>query len=1060
MNKSTNEFSVSIDSIDGSKFSILATSCKGEIKGEFILPFEPYEIDDFLKRLENGEFSDENLKYFGKKLYESMFDKEIKNLFESIKSDQTITMKLQFNNKALFLSKLPWETLYDGSRFLVSSGSINLVRYIDTPQDISTTTVSLPFRILLIVSRPLGSSQIDTIAEREAVCRGLQSFQNKNVIVDFLQPPTHDALVKALNAHKYDVIHFDGHGAFDEKGYLLFENEYLETHLIDAETIANTISGTGVKLIVLSACQSATIESSNMFNSVAPALIQSGVPAVVAMQFSVSVNSALKFAEHFYNSIANFESIGSAVIRGRKALFPDKKEWFTPTLYLRCVSDKFFEKCKETTKFDEKHSNGLISNYKNPYFVGREKELVKLSKFVATGNNNISVIWGCGGIGKTALAVEYIIKQMWRFSDGVIWIDLTGGKSLDSILDEIASSIIHNVINQPFTEKIQSTIELLFNKDILIVFDNFEDVDMNKEIHEFINKIPRPSKVIITSRVRPETSGWKTLELYKLTLEESISLFNQMGIDMGMKNILSEKKSIEEICRLLDGHPLALSLIVSMTLNTPIFSILEKLSKKPVNGIELALDTSFDDLDKNQQEMLKRISVFDSPFDEEALKMISEEETWEITKDELIRRSFIYFEDNLYVLHPVIRNYAYEKLDNKKKIHLLAAKYFNKIQDPFSTFDQLYYAEQWVDAAGIMYHLASPLIIRQLNELGALVERLELALDAAKKTGDTEYEFRMEGIFGNVYKQMGLYGAALKQYKKLYDYGKQKGDLHIQFEGLNLMATMYAIMGNGELAIGLLSKFNKISEDLDDNSALAMSFSVSGDIYFILSHSNEFKILGSDFNDELMEKAAINFESAIKILEEMDTLTEEDKLLYSQVLASITNVYNKLGEKDQIFEYLKKSLDIKKEINDLFGISIVLSYFAEYYEELNEYEKAIGCLRSIVELGIHIVNLYETFTRLGRLYHLIGDDEFSLNHYLLALMFSLNESLDIVRETISIIEYHLDDLLKNNGINIVLKLISLTISFLIESELFNEFSEVISRLEQKRISIMDLYSIA
>ncbi|HYR11441.1 MAG TPA: CHAT domain-containing protein, partial [Longimicrobium sp.] len=96
-----------------------------------------------------------------------------------------------------------------------------------------------------------------------------------------------------------------------------------------------------VKLVVLNACQGATVSALRPFAGLAPGLVRAGVPAVVAMQYPVRDDEALVFAEVFYRALFRGPSRGRVEValgEARKALrqdFPDSRGWGAPVLYMR-----------------------------------------------------------------------------------------------------------------------------------------------------------------------------------------------------------------------------------------------------------------------------------------------------------------------------------------------------------------------------------------------------------------------------------------------------------------------------------------------------------------------------------------------------------------------------------------------------------------------------------------------------------------------------------------------------------------------------------------------------
>jgi hypothetical protein len=99
--------------------------------------------------------------------------------------------------------------------------------------------------------------------------------------------------------------------------------------------VSNLLADAGVRLAVLTACKSAVVAGQSVFSGMGPALIQAGVPAVVAMQFSVTVDAAKSFTRSFYLALAQYAPVTKAMGLARAALFVDETAWYRPVLYLR-----------------------------------------------------------------------------------------------------------------------------------------------------------------------------------------------------------------------------------------------------------------------------------------------------------------------------------------------------------------------------------------------------------------------------------------------------------------------------------------------------------------------------------------------------------------------------------------------------------------------------------------------------------------------------------------------------------------------------------------------------
>jgi len=280
---------------------------------------------------------------------------------------EALPLQLRFDRDAVNLAQLPWELLCDQDEHLVASERLRLTRYITFGQATTPFPVADRLEVLVVTARPEDTAPLHPTAERQAIANAFQRLEATSLVrVHLLAPPTLDALVAAVNARPYHVVHFDGHGAFarrcpfceqfqsadlpfcttpgcgarlDEavlQGCLAFERSASSrlSHLVSAQELGTVLSGRQIRLFVASACQSATVGGLSVFSSVGPRLILAGVPAVVAMQFSVPMDSSVDFAGQFYAALARGESIAAATAAGRRILF-SKGTWYIPTVYLR-----------------------------------------------------------------------------------------------------------------------------------------------------------------------------------------------------------------------------------------------------------------------------------------------------------------------------------------------------------------------------------------------------------------------------------------------------------------------------------------------------------------------------------------------------------------------------------------------------------------------------------------------------------------------------------------------------------------------------------------------------
>lgn len=270
------------------------------------------------------------------------------------------------------LHDYPWELLHDHQDFLAHR-QVTFSRYIDCDAAPPKLPPFKQINVLLVSSAafdPKHNLKKLSKDEQEAVRQVLRKAQDKNYIrLNELQSATLRELRAYLSEHRGNevphVIHFDGHGFFGKRcqecrktyqgtkaikctqpcgaqlpqpqGYLVFEDEAGKADYVSAKELGTLLGKQrGVALVVLSACKSGlSLGSNSVFNGVAQNLIRQRVPAVVAMQYSVLLEGATAFAEQFYRSLGEKDSVAIAVSQGREAMGSDSNQWYRPVLYLR-----------------------------------------------------------------------------------------------------------------------------------------------------------------------------------------------------------------------------------------------------------------------------------------------------------------------------------------------------------------------------------------------------------------------------------------------------------------------------------------------------------------------------------------------------------------------------------------------------------------------------------------------------------------------------------------------------------------------------------------------------
>ena len=201
--------------------------------------------------------------------------------------------------------------------------------------------ISPPLRILAMISAPSDVPELQGEQEWGKLRSAVGDLTGRGMVeVDRLETGTLAALQRPLRLHEYHVLHFVGHGVYDEDaqdGALALEGTDGRTRLVTGRDLGVMLRGhRSLRLVVLNACEGARSARDDPFGGVAQALVRQGIPAVIAMQFEISDPAALVFSQSFYQAIADGLPVDLAMVEARMAMFAEgnEVEWATPVLYL------------------------------------------------------------------------------------------------------------------------------------------------------------------------------------------------------------------------------------------------------------------------------------------------------------------------------------------------------------------------------------------------------------------------------------------------------------------------------------------------------------------------------------------------------------------------------------------------------------------------------------------------------------------------------------------------------------------------------------------------------
>jgi non-specific serine/threonine protein kinase len=266
--------------------------------------------------------------------------------------------------------------------------------------------------------------------------------------------------------------------------------------------------------------------------------------------------------------------------------------------------------------------------------VGRARELEELAEALGARTGEIVTLTGPGGVGKTRLAIEVAHLLSPAYSDGAAFIALATVTQVELVPDAIARAL---GITPRVISGVDQLTALLASRELLLILDNLEQVI---EAAPFIAQLDAACPhltLLVTSRVRLRVSSEREIAVPPLSVADRRSCVDQLRAS-GANQLFAERArkvdpqfelsdrnvaTVSEICRRLDGLPLAIELAASRLRVLTVPALLERLDRRlplltggdrdlptRLRTMRDAIAWSNDLLAPEEQKLFRRLAVF------------------------------------------------------------------------------------------------------------------------------------------------------------------------------------------------------------------------------------------------------------------------------------------------------------------------------------------------------------------------------------------------------------------------------------------------------------------
>jgi predicted ATPase/class 3 adenylate cyclase len=329
-------------------------------------------------------------------------------------------------------------------------------------------------------------------------------------------------------------------------------------------------------------------------------------------------------------------------------------------------------------------------------FVGREEEIAAIG--AALSASALVTITGVGGVGKTRLAVQVAADVLPDFADGAWICELAAAIDRESMLQIVAAAL--GVPPRAGHDLTDAIAEFLRSKRLLLVLDNCEHL-LDAAGALAVALIQRCSgvRMLATSREGLGVDGEQVWPLRSLVLatssdagalvaNDAVRLFGDRAhaIKPAFTLDTGNAVAVGEICRRLDGIPLAIELaaarVVSMTPREVADRLDERFrlltggrrtSVERQQTLRATVDWSYSLLDERSRAVFDRLAVFDGGFESAAAIAVATGdgvEDWDVLDAlaDLVAKSLVQSDETAedttrYDMLETLRHYARERLE-------------------------------------------------------------------------------------------------------------------------------------------------------------------------------------------------------------------------------------------------------------------------------------------------------------------------------------------------------------------------------------------------------------
>src|SRR6266498_1137630 len=593
-------------------------------------------------------------------------------------------------------------------------------------------------------------------------------------------------------------------------------------------------------------------------------------------------------------------------------------------------------------------------------FIGRERELAEVERLIST--SRLVTLTGAGGCGKTRLAIQVGNNISDTFADGVWLVDFVPLRESELVPQYVVQTFnLHPSPNQSFTE---SLLNFARSKQMLLILDNCEHLTAAcSSLARQLLAVASGLNILATSRQPLAVSGemiyqvqglsWPSLDSTTFDPQhvnqyDAVHLFVERAraISPHFKFTPENASTIIEICRRLDGIPLALELASARVNVLTVGQIARRLDDRFAlltsgqriadvahhQTLQAAIDWSYELLSPEEQTVLRRLAVFNAGCTLDMAESVcaSDEIVKEHTLDllsSLVDKSFVVAETSgraeaRYRLLETIREYALEILKEADEITHLRNRHLDffvaRTEEIARKLQRSSYQGLW------------------FNWLDGELDNIRAALDWAMESGQVEAGLRLAIALFMFWTSHGSMQEGHNWNERLLAQADEQVPI--------LMRARAAF--NAGMMAGFLGDMT--AARAHERTAVALCEAAGKEGAQLLALAQAPIVVAAIVNRDFAT-AYVNVERTVQLLRKVGYDAELPTGLASQAVAAIG-----LGKYQLARSLAEEALAAAHKYGDSYAVALIVSFFGylEHCEQNYEraqalYEEALTALREL-----------------------------------------------------------------------------------------------------------------